>query len=209
MAVDIKDVECNRCLRVLNTILERWTEANIELARLWCQDGDVPWWYNERANLSVLAGAIWRAGGLVFEEFLEEKRKITKTGKLSMHYRGRVDLYFCFSGYQFIAESKRIESGILKDSEPVGVIQRSLNMACRDIRKVRPFKQRRLGITFALPYLRKGQFKSADERIARWLRETQSVDCDARAWVFPGISRAICDKEFVCPGVAVFMKEIG
>jgi hypothetical protein len=49
-----------------------WITNNKDLVRSW--RGDLPWWYNERASISVLAGAAWGTGGLAFEEYSEDKK---------------------------------------------------------------------------------------------------------------------------------------
>src|SRR5690606_5499082 len=50
-------------------------------------DDDVPYFYNERASLSVLCGAAWRSGYLALEEYVAIK------GGESDKPNGRIDLY--------------------------------------------------------------------------------------------------------------------
>lgn len=50
---------------------------------------DCPWWYNERANVGMLAGAAHLAGFTALEEFNEEKSE--KASNLDS-WKGRVDL---------------------------------------------------------------------------------------------------------------------
>ena len=49
---------------------------------------DCLYWYNERATVGSLAGAIWRTGGFAVEEYREPKKRKGK------HYMGRTDLWF-------------------------------------------------------------------------------------------------------------------
>jgi hypothetical protein len=94
-----------RRLRYLSPVLKTWINLITEIAAVWKSSKDVPWCNNERSSLSVFAGAVWRAGGLSFEEYSDEKRGILrKSGKPSKPYQGRVDLYFKFSGIEFISE---------------------------------------------------------------------------------------------------------
>jgi hypothetical protein len=53
---------------------------------------DIPYSYNERATLSILAGAIWRSSNknIVFEEYVVKKEK----EKESIKYKGRRDIWF-------------------------------------------------------------------------------------------------------------------
>lgn len=208
MNKDISGIYCSRSSQILKGILQNWINVTIDLAKLWKSSNDVPWWDNERANLSVLAGAIWRSGGYVFEEFKEDKRKITKKGKLSRTYSGRVDLYFAIQKYEFIAESKYTREGISLNNSPLPIIERVHASACNDIRKVKPNKQRRLAITFTYPYVMKHDIINLDDKIRNWIKELRHMDCDACAWIFPKISRLNSDGKYVCPGTAILITEI-
>ena len=208
MISDISGIYCSKSTQILKGILQNWIRVNIDLLKLWQSYKDVPWWYNERANLSVFAGAIWKSGGNVFEEYKEHKRKITKMGKLSKTYFGRVDLYFTIQKYEFIAETKHTRDGISLNSDPLPMVEKLLNSACHDIRKVKPFKQRRLGITFIYPYVMKHDSNNLEQRIHDWIKNIKKVNFDACAWIFPEISRVISDEKYICPGTALLIKEI-
>ncbi len=63
--------------------------------------GDFGWWYGERANLSLLVGAVWRSGlGTAMEEY-----KTTK-GVGSGKYEGRADAYIMLGSGYFSVEAK-------------------------------------------------------------------------------------------------------
>jgi hypothetical protein len=62
--VDIRGVHFGS----LSPVLKYWQVLN----ESW-EGGDVPWWYNERASVGFLAGAVWKYGGWVMEEFGAEK----------------------------------------------------------------------------------------------------------------------------------------
>jgi len=49
-----------RCKRVrcFEAIFKEWIGCISQIAHDWKSRGDVPWWYNERASLSVFAGAV-------------------------------------------------------------------------------------------------------------------------------------------------------
>ena len=64
----------------------RWAD---KIADDWAHSRDVPWWYNERASLSVFARAVWASGEVAFEEFFEEKRTVSRrTHKFRGPYSG-------------------------------------------------------------------------------------------------------------------------
>ena len=171
---------------------------------------DVPWWYNERADLSVLAGAIWKSGNVAFEEFVDEKRKISRrTGKLSRKYTGRVDLHFSVRGKTFIAEAKQCWSGAAAPNHNTpNKIAKFLKKACDDIRRSKPHNQRRLGIVFAIPYIRAQHVKHIDDRVKKWISAIRDVDCDAMAWIFPAVARRAKHGTSYFPGIAIFIREI-
>jgi len=50
------------------------------------------YYYNERANISLLAGGAWEAGFLALEEYSAEKRKVQNPQEIGW---GRTDLYIC------------------------------------------------------------------------------------------------------------------
>ena len=202
---------CKRRLLNLHGILEEWTEIVARMGRKWNKSGDVPWWYNERADLSLFAGAVWRAGGDVMEEFSSEKRKIGKTtGRLHSSYTGRVDLYFeTPNRSDYYLECKSIWSGASRPNDSsIRKIEDHLEWACHDIKKFHPHRYRRLGLTFAKPYIRRSPGVDVKEKISDWLTLMEAVDCDARAWSFPMSCKCGKASDNFCPGVAIFIKEL-
>jgi hypothetical protein len=176
--------------------LKEWIATNTDLAAFW--QFDVPWWYNERASISVLAGAAWRIGGFAFEEYGEDK----KTGP------GRVDLYLRVKRQQFIAESKFCWSGAtLAGPTTTQNLSKRLQQACNDIRIVPRNRQRKLGILFATPYIAKSREARVNELLSAWIAAMTSVKCSCSAWVFPAESRYISGQA-ICPGAAVLIKEV-
>ena len=96
--IDIKDEK----LQFLRPILEQWAKINrdyTEQSRIADErDEGNYYWFTERANLSALAGAIWRCGGFAAEEYSARK------GDEKSH--GRVDLFFKFAGKNIVCEAK-------------------------------------------------------------------------------------------------------
>jgi hypothetical protein len=176
----------------------------------WRPDGDVPWWYNERASLSILSGAIWLSGGIAFEEYSDSKRRISRrTGRLLTSYAGRVDFYFEISGHEFKGETKFCWPGastLWRDQTEF--MTYSLDEAKRDIRKAHPEGQRRLAVVFATPFVSERQEKGLKKRIERIVDQVTKLDGDAFAWVFPHIERCISESGRLYPGTAVIIKEV-
>lgn len=199
----------SRNLRTMNRVLNRWIQSNVLLAIAWKSSDDVPWWYNERASLSVFAGAVFRTGGIAFEEYIEDKRKANLRGKLGKPYRGRTDIYFQLGSSEFIGEAKQWYSGATSmSSDPAICIKRRLKAACNEVRRTKPYGQRRVGILFAIPYIKKTYKGDLTDRVERWIDEIKKVDCSCCSWVFPATSRMICLDGNIYPGVGLFIKEI-
>ncbi|WP_457746288.1 hypothetical protein [Sulfurimonas sp.] len=78
-------------------IFKQWQKIN----RDYLEDSnfqDSLYWYNERANISCLAGAIWKIGGYALEEYTTVKGEDKKYG--------RTDLYFSIDEIAYIIEAK-------------------------------------------------------------------------------------------------------
>jgi hypothetical protein len=63
---------------------------------------DVAYWYNERATLSTLAGALWLSGGLVLEEYCT-----TRGSDGPDSGAGRTDLWCRLEGAEYTVEAKQ------------------------------------------------------------------------------------------------------
>jgi hypothetical protein len=193
----------------MNPVLKRWIKANVLLANAWKSSNDVPWWYNERASLSVFAGAVFRTGGIAFEEYIEDKRRVNLRGKLCKPYIGRTDIYYKLGSSEFIGEAKQCYSGATSmSSDPAISIEKRLKAACSEVRRTKPYGQRRVGILFAIPYIKKTYKGDLTDRIVRWIDEIKKVDCSCCSWVFPVTSRMICFDDDIFPGVGLFIKEV-
>jgi hypothetical protein len=69
---------------------------------------DALWWYNERVSIGGFAGAVWKRGGIVLEEYSTEKfgnnGASTKTIKKAI---GRGDMDFLLGNKHFTIEAKQ------------------------------------------------------------------------------------------------------
>jgi hypothetical protein len=206
----IKGIDCTKALP-MERILRKWLRCIARVTESWAQFKDLPWWYNERADISVLAGAVWKSGELAVEEFVSEKRRISRnTGKLSRRYKGRIDFYFSVKGQHFIAEAKDCWSGAGDEStDPTFRIGKRLQAALSDIKKVKSYGDRQLAILFVKPVLPAKKRKNAARLIKRWLGLVRKMEFDAVAWYFPESARRIKWKNRLYPGVMILIKERG
>lgn len=194
----------------LRRVLRKWRKLNERIADEWAYCSDVPWWYNERASLSVFAGAVWGTGEFAFEEFSDEKRKVSRRSqKFGRSYAGRVDLYFNLGGKDFIAEAKICwpRCGRLNPKRQT-MVEDGLALACSDIRKSKPNGQRRVGILFVTPRWKTNLRHEIDSRIDAWIEKIKAIDCDAISWVFPASARTRKAYGYLTPGTAVLIREV-
>ena len=209
MLKDIKEVVADG-RSPLCAILEEWIRTNIDMARRW-NGMDVPWWYNERASLSIFAGAVWRAGGIVLEEYSDTKFVVGPRSTQRKAKEGRCDCYFYVGTVEYIAEAKWGYSGATsKGSSPIPHIEDLLGAAISAASELRKNGQYRLAIAFVTPYF-KAKFKGQEDKlIGAWVRKIRSVKADAMAWVFPKGSRGMQYRRGwdYCPGAAVFIREV-
>ena len=190
-----------RCLR---PILEKWITLNRMFGSRWMRvSGDAPWWYNERALLSVFVGAVWQSGEEAFEEFSEQKRR----GKRLRP--GRIDLWFSASSSEFWAEAKSLEIPLTRGSGQATKVSAVMKIAKEDVRRLAPDGYtRRLAVVFGTPYLLPCPRYKLDRRLEHMLMQAHEVGHDAMAWIFPAMKRLPKTNDWICPGIIVWIKEV-
>ena len=91
------------------TTLEEWHLAIERYCRI-TEGADNPYWYNERANIGILAGAAWRSGKIALEEFQMQKIVFTENGTLEESPKkeksGRCDLWISDGNKSEFIEAK-------------------------------------------------------------------------------------------------------
>lgn len=187
-------------LRGLSPLLQEW----IRVVEDFCTSEGFernPWWYNERASLSTLAGAAWRLGNgwTALEEFATQKRGVVP-GKMtdpSKGVRGRCDLYVSHKSTDFAIEAKQawqslgVRTRQQKISSAMGSAKRDAGNLTVDEASYR------LGAVFTVPYIptsevssvgRNGELqldpKKVLQRVNEWLKERELGQYDAYAYFF-------------------------
>lgn len=84
-----------KILSYFTVLLEEYEET--------CGGRDCVYWYNENAVTSMLAGAVWKAGGIALQDFACGRGSLGEEDK-----KGRADLWFKLDGQQFLVEAKII-----------------------------------------------------------------------------------------------------
>jgi len=128
---------------------------------------DLPYHYNERATLSILAGAIWRSddNNLVLEEFRTDK-KWTEG-----NYKGRQDIWFRASGQACYGEAKQEWIPLYRVRDDVNkllsVLEQETEAGQQALPTVRVPERPDLGlgILFVTPYILKTNIATAQENL--------------------------------------------
>jgi hypothetical protein len=196
-------------LRCLRPVLKTWIKVVTDMANFWNHHKykDVPWLSTERSFVSLFAGAVWKEDGACFEEFSDRKKRV---GNRDRWYPGRVDMYFTLSRYEFTAEAKSTLSGIIRnDGQAPKRLDAKLTLACKDLTKSRLYPEnRRLGILFVVPHIRKKYAHLTKEKLLDWIGMVKSIETGACAWVFPESTLDFSHKGSIYPGMAILIKEV-
>lgn len=184
-------------------ILNKWADIIEQYTNNYNND-DALYWYNERATLSTLAGAIWKENqnNFVLEEF-----RIDKESKRDCSYPGRADMYFVCGRSEYIVEAKQIWVSISDRADSTtDKINKSLRDARRDSTKSKSDGEKVLGIVFVVPYISESEQKRKDDLIKTFIKELRDVDCEILAYTFPDKANVKSDDGYLYPGVACCMR---
>lgn len=175
---------------------------------------DVPWWYNERASISILAGAMWKTGNIAIEEYI-----INRANKRKGH-GGRCDLFIghgFIDGHAYACEAKQASFCIDNASPAVAkeIADNLLRSACEDARTIdKKEADTRLAICFLVPYYQQLKTSSVDKQLYRCRKEIQrTANLDFMAWNFPASAEGVShvsqsNKRDFYPGVVLLGKKV-
>lgn len=168
-------IRTNGRLRCLRPVLAEWINQHRRIGLQWEHVGDAPWWYNERANISIFAGAVWLCGGYAFEEFAQTKR-----GEKHRPFNGRVDLEFTVSTHTFKAEFKQCYPATTALRPQRSYIADYMEQAKTDVRAIEPHGDRRLAVVFGIPSVHRRIRTELPSRLA-WLLTPERATGSPRA----------------------------
>lgn len=165
---------------------------------------------NERASVSVFAGAVWKCGGWALEEWMGSKKDAW----------GRIDLWFRVSSIDYIAEAKQSWPSLIK-SEEVNIekVSKTLEAAEEDARKVQALEKsdykgyRFIALAFASPWveIEDDKEKVEEDQIQSFISAMKQRKCKSRydfmAYTFPEDMRSFCPGDGrIYPGAALLGK---
>lgn len=218
------EVKTSLRLRGLHPVLSNWTQAVMDFSKQADHDNNC-WWYNERASLSVLAGAAWRTKGwTALEEFSTTKRATVPDGEVDHGRvsRGRCDLHIESPSNNYAIEAKQAWQCIGKNAR-ADRMAKAMKKANKDAGNLsRDEGKHRLGLTFVVPYLSLSQVgerhsrKDPDidqiavrEAVVTWLEKVDFSSLSAFAFVFPGRTSGYYNenRSLVFPGTLIAIEE--
>jgi len=173
---------------------------------------DACYWFNERANISVLAAAAWKTSSkwIALEEFSTVKHGVDGDEK-----NGRCDLYCALENHEasFAFEAKQAWQKIgRRVPNRLAEVNSKLNDAWDDVSKLQRTQGAvRVAACFVAPRLFATE---ADENggvnacLQGWMEELkEDVSFDALAWVFPESSTDLTGtRGRLYPGVCLILK---
>jgi hypothetical protein len=168
----------NKKLSWIEPILEQWLRVQRDyLEANDCDDS--LFWYNERANIGALAGAVWRSGGYALEEFNATK------GSGDDISQGRVDLFVQYAGRDSAVEAKQswvyLAAHSRRDFRKL--IDKTLDNAREDVKRTQESLEHEFGLGLAfLPTYSKGVVDSKDA-MDRFYLDVKSTKCDFYVWM--------------------------
>lgn len=198
----------------LNKLLESWVDT---VKRYTSMFEDNPWWYNERATLSTLAGAAWSLDGwIALEEYSTVKKsRSTKTvidsGALK---KGRCDLYISNNDCGFAIEAKQVWQSL--DTED-NLIKKGMQLAWDDVARLKENDCRYLAATFIVPFLKLSEASlppdDLEPRLLSWLKNCSDFRRNPQAqtsyaYLFPDLgSPYFSNRTHHYPGVVLVLEE--
>ena len=191
-------------LRLLHPVLKTWQELILDYIKYNDYNNyiDNPWWYNERASVSMLAAAAWTANGIALEEYSTIK------GKSRKKWSGRCDLYIGLSTKEYNCEAKQVFCSVGNRSyNNVKKIEDALENAKKDASFLNKKDGQRLSVCFAVPYISKKE-KNLDSNLENWLDKVVQLNYSAIAWLFPEKTRNNMYMNYYYPGVVILIKDI-
>ena len=188
-------------LQSLRPMLKQWQEI-IEWWDAKNTEHDASWWYNERASISQLAGAVWRCDGWAFEEFGTEKISAPN---------GRCDIAFGFGRRNFWGEAKQCWPALSQENyQAKEMVEKHLRWARDEVLEGITGGYTGLAITFVSSKIAPSTADNIgiDAVIKDLVRQLRAIQNVTLAWTFPVSKRNLKSelgkyKGYYFPGAVV------
>lgn len=200
---------------VIRSLLGAWIEAAQRYTRLFKGD-DCCWWYNERTNVSVLAGAAWTLGWAALEECPTEKHpsKVTRTEAEAEPEdenlrHGRIDLYIATEEQGLTFEAKHAWQR-LPGNSGVSSGRKAARIAALQIQS--KITDRRYAATFIVPFFASNE-DLGGQHLQNWIQSQVTALSDATesyGYYFPTLQpgQLVNCQDFTYPGVILVIEDV-
>lgn len=160
---------------------------------------DLAYWYNERATLSTLAGALWRTGCVVLEEY-----RTTRSGPVRDGVAGRADLWCRIASDEYTVEAKQSPklSYPRRPGTLVRAVETQIKEASVQCASDRHGGSNRLAMVFVVPKLRA---IPTNETLSQWVAAVTRFPADAKAYYFD-LNAVQAVNGYYFPGVALLAR---
>lgn len=196
----------NTNLELLRPVFQEWINCTLQYVELFGGD-DLPYWYNERANVGILSAAAWKAGMVSLEEFQSHKHAVpSETDQTAQAEnqigKGRCDLYLADSTNEFFIEAKVCFPSITSNAS---CFDAGMSKIAKDRKNVGGKDSFHLSALFCAPHSYGTAASSKD--IAQHLALAQEIEVDAHAWVAPAqAQKAGSHNNRYYPLISLFIK---
>jgi hypothetical protein len=158
-------------------------------------DNDTPYWYDEKANLGLLAAAAWMAEMVTLQQ--TPTRKQTEEGERN----GRADLFIATPEERAYLQATQRWPRV----NSLNLTQALQDITC-DAKRISYASDLKLGCLFVAP--QKAQQSATPEELQDMVDDLQKEHCCAVAWYFPYAYRKLrSEAGNYHPGIAVLLKE--
>ncbi len=191
----------NKQLEFLRKPLEYWIKNIDNYVKIFDGD-DLPYWFNERANVGVLAAAAWQADFVSLEEHQVDKISSESTSK-----KGRNDLYISSEEEQLYIEAKVVFPNIANINRLKKSIDLRMDKAIADTKKLEEDLPKAT-LVFIAPYSKDKKMANTDE-IDNFKSLIMNHSSPVKAWAFPKMKKPpVSHDGKYYPGVALIMTDV-
>lgn len=178
-----------------HALIEEWTLAHERFARL--QPHDPAYWYGERPQIGILAGAAWRCGYVAIEEFAMTKSTPYIDDMEEKIWRGRCDLWLTNGIHEHFMEAKHLS--IELNDASVSKVGKSLQAAEIDSRNSNVHGQRSAVVFIsARSKIDPSASPEFNAEVEQFLHALESLSPSMLAWCFPGPTRDLIGPAVGC-----------
>jgi hypothetical protein len=171
----------------LRKLLKGWSIATEK----YCEamgGGEAPFFFNERANISMLAAGAWLQGGVALEEYSASKFREDRESN------GRCDLYVYLNNCNFEIEAKSVKTRLPSEPSLSLHLRKKFDEAVADANSLTPQKNMaRIACVFYALRVEASRHLSQERLDIKYEEELERykfalkkiAECDAIAWCTP------------------------